>query len=285
MTRNVNLKTCAQFFCGGQNCNALRCLFSKTTWQAILRLFVSFIIFSAFAGVMYLYFVTFSNFVSMKLFDDSVCYNYPWSSCSSILLDQKGYTASEGSGFSTFFGFLVSFSVFAPFVLLLSLFVWNCLMDVLVLDDFKAKIPKFWTIIGCASWVWIFLCINCGLFFAKSFSAAAYNCNFTHIPTTTPFGYAIGRYDAPHHLKWTYYSGMCPQIKYLGYNKGVQMDDSVIINGCDDCVNKGFWTIFLAGFGIVLLPILVFFIVKCVLYRWNRAKHAVLNTEVDRLLN
>ena len=285
---NITKKTCSQFFCGGQNCDALQCLFSKTTCQAILRLFVSILIFSIFGGIMYLYLVPFSNFVSMKLFDDSVCYNYPWSSCSSILLDKDGYTANDAFGWVTFFGFLVSFSVFAPIVFFMAWFVWNLLMDILVLDDLKVK--KLSSIlfpigIGCLSWIWFFLCINCGLFFAKKFSAAAYGCDFKHIPTTTPFGYAIGRYDAPHHLKWTSYSGMCAPIKYLGFNKGVQIDDSINTDGCNDCVNKGFWTIFLGGIAIVLLPLLVFIIVKCVIRRWNSSKNAVLNqTENDRLL-
>lgn len=297
MSNSVRKKTCAQFCCGGQDCNALRYIFSKDACGALLRLFVGLIIVSVFVGIMYLYLGVFSNFVSMRLFDDSVCTNYPWMSCSSLLLDEKGYRTSNASGWGTFFGFLVSFSVFAPVLFLFSLLVWNCLMNVLVLDDVKARFPIIPTLLVCSLWTWIFLSFNLGLFFAKDFSAAAFNCDFRHVPTTTPFGYAIGVYDAPHHLKWTDYSGLCAPIKYLGYNKGVQIDNSVNTDGCTNCVLKGFWTIFLTGVGIVAIPILIFFFVKLLIRRWNRSKQIVLNddgggvgitqdtSETQRLLN
>lgn len=284
-------KTCAQFFCGGQDCNILKCIFSKNTGMAVVRLLVAMIIFLLFAGIVYLYSVPFSNFVSMQLFSDSVCdENFPWTSCSSVLFDDKGYKASNIDGFGTLFGFFVSFSVFAPIVLLFSLFVWNCLMHVLVLDDLKLqRMPVFYTLIGCGLWMWFFLCLNSGLFFSKAFSAVAFNCNFTHVPTTTPFDYSVGINDGPHHIKLIAYDGLCASIKYLGYNKGVQMiswgSDSP--PGCGDCVLKGFWTIFLTGIGTVLIPVFIIFIVKLINKRWNTSQAVVAKTsqETERLLN
>jgi hypothetical protein len=256
--------------------------------MGVLRLLAALVIFLFFVGIMYLYLVPFSNFISMQLFADSVCVDYPWKSCSSVLFDNNGYKVSDGDGFCTFFGFLVSFSVFAPIVLIITLFVWNCLMDVLVLDDWKLRFRIFHTIVGSALWMWFFFCLNSGLFFAKEFTAVAGICNVTYIPTTTPYGYSIEIPDGPD-FKRINYDGFCAPLKYLGYNQGVQMirtENNNFYPGCSDCVLKGFWIIFLTGTGVVAIPLFIFFIIKLIIRRWNISKAIVQDAnETDRLLN
>jgi hypothetical protein len=206
---------------------------------------------------MYLYLAVFSNFVSIKLFGDSVCTKYPWTTCSSVLYNSNNDQIRELTGWTTFFGFLVQFSVFLPLFVFISLIVWNGLVTIVFLHNLRIRVPIYWLFIFGSMWMWFFLSLNIGVFFAKDFSAAVYQCDFRNIPTTTPMGYSDVSSTTN---QLTHYYGMCAPLKYLGNNRGVQIDDKIDVSGCDICVQKGFWTLFLTGCGLLLIPLFAWLI-------------------------
>jgi len=233
---------------------------SATGW-ILFYILIACLIAAVAVGGSYLYFNVLSNAISL-LFVDTKCDNWVWQTCHSSIFIQyensNDYTLYSPS-LATFIGFLMHISVIAPaYLAVYSIFDGSCLITSYWLcctDDlerFRHRHIGSYKRSYIAPWVWgsiswVFLWVSLSLFLGRKLAISSYDgCSIYQ-----DYGIQI------QHLQ-SFSSVNNLKIRSYGVGQGGYMDLSLpgTSEGYSDCLNKGYWTVFLVATIAVPLVIL-----------------------------